>query len=135
MQHFEFNVLGSFIDVSKPLMDKDTVVSVALKETLRGRTSCQGTHGILEAHKIRETRYNPVPPFAMGDIIMANMGKHWLQQGFVVKLNHPQYQLRLESGATESTSMQEAWMLPRLSCELGNVNNVAPDQNNLFIEI
>ncbi len=92
-------------------------------------------HGTLEAHKIGETMYNPSPPFAMGDIIMANVGKHGLQRVFVIKLDHPQYQLRLESRVTESTSMQEAWMLPRLSCELGNVNNVAPDQNNLFIEI
>jgi hypothetical protein len=100
-----------------------------------GRKSCRGTHGTLEAHKIGEVTHNPGPPFAVGDIIMANVGKHRLQQAFVIKLDQTQYQLRLKSRATESTSTQEAWLLPRLSCEPGNVNNLAPDQNDPFSKI
>jgi hypothetical protein len=66
---------------------------------------------------------------------MANVGKHKLQRAFVINLDHLRYQLRSESGSTESTSMQEAWLLPRLLCEPGNVNNLVPDQNDLFSKI
>jgi hypothetical protein len=134
-QSFEFDFGNTFIDLSKTLLDKDMVTSMDLEETLRGRTSCQGTHGTLEAHKIGETMYKPGPPFAVGDIIMADVGKHGLQGAFVIKLDHPQFQLRLESGATESTSMQEVWMSPRLLWELGNMNNIASDQDNQFSKI
>jgi hypothetical protein len=72
--------------------------------------------------------YYPSPLFPVGDVILTNLGKHGLLQAFVMKSDHPQYQLRLESGATKSTSIQKAWLAPRI---LG----MAPDQDDPFSKI
>jgi hypothetical protein len=72
--------------------------------------------------------YHPGPPLPVGFLILADVGKHGLLQAFVMKSDYPQYQLRLESGATKSTSIHEAWLAPRI---LG----MAPDQDDLFAKI
>ena len=70
----------------------------------------------------------PWPPFAVGDIIMSDVGKHGLQRAFVLKLDHPQYQLRLESEVTVGRFMVEAFLIPRLS-------GLALDQGDPFAKI
>jgi hypothetical protein len=65
------------------LTDVDTVTLVASEEMLRG---CSG----LEDHKQGgPVLYNPGPPFAVGDEIMSNVGKHGLQRVFVLRADHP----------------------------------------------
>jgi hypothetical protein len=107
-QHFEFDFGDTFVNLSNPLTDKDTVASVALEETLRGRTSCRAQGCTLESHEIGVPSYNPGPPFPVGDVILADVGKHGLLGAFITKLDHLWYQLRLASGVTVDTSMQEA---------------------------
>jgi hypothetical protein len=72
--------------------------------------------------------YYPGPPFPVGDVILADVGKHRLQRAFVMESDHPQYQLRLENEVTVSTSIQESWLKSRI---LG----MAPDQDDLFAKI
>jgi hypothetical protein len=79
-------------------------------------------------HEIRMSKHHPGPPVAVGDIIMSDMGKHGLQQAFVLKSDHPQYHLRLESGVTVGTFMVEAFLTLRFS-------DFALDQDNLFAKI
>jgi hypothetical protein len=103
------------------LMEEDTVTSVALEEMLRG---CGG----LEDHeRVGPVLYNPGPPFAVGDEIMSNVGKYGLQQAFVLRADHPWYQLRLEDESTIGTSTHESWLRPRYATWQGNPNNFAPD--------
>ncbi len=89
------------------LMDKDSVILVASEETLR---RCGG----LEDHERGgPVLYNLGPPFAVvGDEIMSNVGKHGLQWTFVLRADHPRYQLRLEDGSTICTSMHKSWLRP-----------------------
>jgi len=108
-----------------PLTDEDTVTSCASEETLRG---CGG----VEEHK----RGGPIalnsgPPFAVGDVIMSNVGKHVLQRAFVLRTNHPRYQLRLEDGTTIGTSTHEPWLQPQYATWRGNPNGFAPDQDEI----
>jgi hypothetical protein len=110
------------------LMDEDNVTLVALEEMLRG---CGG----LEDHKRGGPNlYNPGPPFAVGDEIMSNVCKHGLQQAFVLRADHPRYQLRLEDRSTIGTSMHESWLRPRYATWQGNLNGFAPDQDDPFVE-
>jgi hypothetical protein len=128
-QRFKFNFGDTFVDLSNPLTDKDMVASVALEETLCGRTSCQAQGCTLEPHKLGMPSYNPGPPFPVDDMILANVGKHGLLRAFVTKSDHLRYQLRLASGVTVDTSMQEAWLLT------SRMAGMAPDQDDLFAKI
>jgi hypothetical protein len=56
-------------------------------------------------------------------------------RAFVIKSDHPRYQLRLKSGVTVSTSMQEELLMPRLATWPGNPNDLAPDQDDPFVDI
>ena len=112
-----------------PLTDEDTVTSCASEETLRG---CGG----VEKHE----RGGPIvlragPPFTVGDVIRADVGKHGLQRAFVLRADHPRYQLRLEDGTTIGTSTHEAWLQPGYATGRGNPNGFAPDQDDPFFEI
>ncbi len=120
---------GSGTNNADPLTDKDTVTLCTLEETLRG---CDG----VEEHK----RGGPIdlnlgPPFAVGDVIMSNIGKHGLQRAFVLRADHPRYQLRLADGTTVGTSMHKSWLWPRYATGRGNPNSVVPDQDNPFADI
>jgi hypothetical protein len=44
------------------------------------------------------------PPFAVGTVINCDIGNHSHQRVFVLELNHPCYELRLEDGTTVSAS-------------------------------
>jgi hypothetical protein len=83
---------------------------------------------MLEPQKIGCQSTALAPLFFVGDIIMSDVGRHGLQQAFVLKSDHPQYQLRLESGVTVGTSMAEAILTPRLS-------DLVPDQDNPFAKV
>jgi hypothetical protein len=72
--------------------------------------------------------YHPGPPFPVGDVILVDVGEHDLQQAFVMELDHPQYQLRLENRVTVCTSIQESWLKARML-------RMAPDQDDLFVRI
>ncbi len=78
---------------------------------------------------------NPGPPFAVGGVILCNVGSHGLQQAFVIMSDHPYYQLRLEVGITVKASTQEAWMAPCLNSGSGNPNYPATDANDPFVSI
>ncbi len=68
-------------------------------------------------------------------MIHCNVGKHGLQRVFILKLDHPRYKLRLESGTTVSTSTKESWLAPCLTSRAGNPNNIALDQDDPFSSI
>jgi hypothetical protein len=61
---------------------------------------------------------------------MPDVGKHELQWAFVLRADHPRYQLRLEDGSTIGTSMHESWLQPRYATWRGNPNGFAPDQDD-----
>jgi hypothetical protein len=88
------------------LTDKDTVTSVASEETLR---RCGGLEDRKQGGPVL---YNLGPLFAVGDESMSDVGKHGLQRAFVLRADHPKYQLRLENGSTIGTSMHESWLWP-----------------------
>jgi hypothetical protein len=52
MQCFEFVFGDTFVDVSEPTMDNDTVTSMAAEKTIRGSTSCQAQGWTLEPQEI-----------------------------------------------------------------------------------
>jgi len=122
-------VCGAGTNNADPLMDEDTVISCASEETLRG---CSGVE---EHERGGPIVLNSGPPFAMGDVIMSDIGKHGLQRAFVLRADHPRYQLRLADGTTVGTSMHESWLQPRYATGRGNPNGFAPDQDDPFVEI
>jgi hypothetical protein len=130
----------TFVNLKEGGTDEDTVTSAASKETLRGG-SFATTQGDLEPHEIGGVLFNPGPPFLIRDIILYDSGCGCDANGrrqlraFVIKLDHPRYQLRLEAGVTVSTSMQEALLMPRLVTWPGNPNDLAPDQDDPFVNI
>jgi hypothetical protein len=130
----------TFVDLEEGLTDEDTVTSAASKEILQGGSSVT-TQGDLEPHEIGGVLFNPAPPFPVGDIILYDSGCGHDANGrrqlraFVIKSDHPRYQLRLESGVMVSTSMQEALLMPRLATWPGNPNDLAPDQDDPFVDI
>ena len=89
-----------------PLTDEDTVTSCASEATLRGRG------GVEEHERGGPVVLNLGPPFAVGDVIMSDVGKHGLQRAFVLRADHPRYQLRLADGTTIGTSTHESWLQP-----------------------
>jgi hypothetical protein len=111
------------------LTDKDTVTLVASEETLRG------CGGLKDHERGGPVLYNPGPPFAVGDEIMSNVGKHGLQRAFVLRADHPRYQLRFEDRSTIGTSMHEFWLWLRYATWRGNPNGFTPDQEDPFVEI
>jgi hypothetical protein len=111
------------------LTDKNTITLVASEETLQG---CGG----LEDHEWGgPVLYNPGPLFAVGDEIMSDVSKHGLQRAFVLRADHPRYQLRLEDGSTIGTSTHKSWLWPQYATWWGNPNGFAPDQEDPFVEI
>ena len=66
------------------------------------------------------------PPFAVGDVIMSDVGKHGLQRAFVLRADHPRYQLRLADGTTVGTNTHESWLWPCYATGRGNPNGFAP---------
>ncbi len=125
-------------------MDEDTVTSMASKETLPW-WSAQGHEETLawwsaqgedwEPHKHGVAHYNPGPPFAVGNVIHCDVRKHGLQRAFLLKLDHPRYKLRLESGTMGSTSIKESWLALRLASWAGNLKDIALDQDDPFSSI
>jgi hypothetical protein len=112
-----------------PLTDEDTVTSCASEETLH---RCGGVE---EHERVGLILYKFGPPFAVGDVIVSDVGKHGLQRAFVLRADHPRYQLRLADGMTVGTSTHESWLWPRYATGRGNPNGFAPDQDDPFVEI
>jgi hypothetical protein len=98
-RHFEFDFGDTFVDVSESITDDDTTCSsLASANTLRSQTSRQAQGGGycgLEPHEMEMPTYYPGPLFPVGDVILADVGDHRLQQAFVIGLDHPKYRLRL----------------------------------------
>jgi len=93
---------GAGTEYADLLMDKDTVTSCASEAILHGR-------GGVEVHERGgPIVLNPGPPFAVGDVIMSDVGKHGLQWAFVLRADHPRYQLRLADGTTVGTSTHDS---------------------------
>jgi hypothetical protein len=113
-----------------PLTDEDMVTSCASEATLR-----RGRGGVEEHKRGGPVELNSGPPFAVGDVIMSDLGKHGLQRAFVLRADHPRYQLRLADGTTIGTSTHESWLQPRYATGRGNPNGFAPDQDDPFVEI
>ncbi len=93
-------------------------------------------HGGVEEHE----RGGPIvlnsgPPFAVGDVILSDIGKHGLQRAFVLRADHPRYKLRLVDGTTVGTSTHESWLRTRYATGRGNPNGFAPDQDDPFVDI
>ncbi len=65
------------------LTDEETVTLAASAAML----CCRGC--TLEPFKIGMPVWNPGPPFAVGDVIMSNIGDHGLQRGFVRMVDDP----------------------------------------------
>jgi len=98
---------GAGTEYADPLTDEDTITSCASEATLRGR-------GGVEVHERGgPIVLNPGPPFAVGDVIMSDVGKDGLQWAFVLRADHPRYQLRLADGTTVGTSTHDSWLQPR----------------------
>jgi hypothetical protein len=128
-RRFDFYLGDTFVDVSDPLTDDDSMcLLVASANTLRKwtsrRTRCCG----LEPLDTEGPKYHPGPPFPVGDVILADVGNHRLQQAFVIKSHHPEYRLRLEDGTTVATNMQDLWLTARMS-------GMAPDRDDPFVKI
>ena len=120
---------GAGTEYADPLTDEDTVTSCASEATLRGR-------GGVEAHERGgPIVLNPGPPFAVGDVIRSDVGNHGLQRAFVLRADHPRYQLRLADGTTVGTSTHDSWLQPRYATGPGNPNGFAPDQDDPFVDI
>ncbi len=122
--HFDFgDVVGGHHD-NDGLMDEETDTLAASAATLCCRVCT------LEPHKTGMPVWNPGPPFAVGDVIMSNVGNHRLQWAFVRMADDPRYELFLESGITVETSWGESFLIPRFDTSPGNVNDLAPDQDD-----
>jgi len=92
---------GAGVNNADPLTDEDTVTLCASEETLRGRG------GVEEHERGGPVVLNSGPPFAVGDVIMSDVGNHGMQRAFVLRADHPRYQLRLADGTTIGTSTHE----------------------------
>jgi hypothetical protein len=121
---------GAGTEYADPLTDEDTVTSCASEATL-----CAGRGGVEAHERGGPIVLNPGPPFAVGDVIRADVGKHGLQRAFVLRADHPRYQLRLEDGTTIGTSTHDSWLQPRYATGPGNPNGLAPDQDDPFGDI
>ncbi len=132
-QKWNFNFGDRFGTTDKGLTDDNTVTSVASEDMIRMSGRCRVS--TLEEHKIGRVVHNPGPPFVVGDVINCNVGKHGRQRAFACNADHPRYQLKLKSGATVSTSMQEAWQTQQFAMGPGYPNNLAPPQNNPFAKL
>jgi len=106
-----------------PLTNEDTVTSCALEATLRG------CGGVEEHERGGPIVLNSGPPFAVGDVILSDVGKHGLQRAFVLRADHPRYKLRLVVRTTVGTSTHESWLRP------GYATGLAPDQDDPFVNI
>ncbi len=84
--------------------DDDTLTSMASEEMLRCRGACTGRHSSLEKHKVGSLVMNSGPPFAVSTVINCDIGDHGHQRAFVLKSDHPCYELRLEDSTTVSAS-------------------------------
>ena len=129
-QKWNLDFGNMFGTTDEGLTDDNTVTSVASEDTIRMSGRCRAS--TLEEHKIGRVVHNPGPLFAVGDVINCDEGKHGRQWAFVCNADHPPYQLKLESGATVSTSMQETWLTPQFATGPGNPNNLAPPQDDPF---
>ncbi len=111
---------------NEALTDKETLTSAASAETL----CCWGS--TLEPHEIRGRGcdHNPGPPFAIGDIILCNVGDHGLQHIFVRLADDPWYQPYLTLKVTVGTSLGESWLAPHLDQSPGNLKDIAKDQDS-----
>ncbi len=88
--HFDFgDVVGGHHD-DGGLTDEETIILAASAATL----CCRGC--TLEPHKIGMPVWNPGPPFAIGDVIISNVGNDGLQWAFVRMAEDPRYELFLE---------------------------------------
>jgi hypothetical protein len=122
--HFDFGDMVGGHHNDDGLMDEESVTLAASAATL----CCQGC--TLEPHKIGMPIWNPGPPFAIGDVIMSNIGNHGLQRAFVRMSDDPRYELFLESGITVEMSRGKSFLIPKFDTSPGNMNNLAPDQDD-----
>ena len=123
------------------LTDEDTVTSVASEATLcRGR---QKWDVDVEEHELGPSLpSNPGPPFKVGDVILCDIpGQlwgmdpmvNWLQRGFIMQAEHPNYKIRLERGATVWTNTSESWLQPRPLQGVGT--DLAGDADDPFSDL
>jgi hypothetical protein len=123
------------------LTDEDTVTSVASEPTL-----CRGgavRDADLEEHKFGPSpATNPGPPFKVGDVILCDIpGQlwgmdpkiNWLQRGFIMQADDPNYKIRLEQGATVWTSRSESWLQSRWA--MGPGTQFAEDVDDPFADL
>ena len=85
----------------------DQSSSCASEATLRGGG------GVEEHERGGPIVLNSGPPFAVGDVILSNVGKHGLQWAFILRADHPRYKLRSVDGTTVGTSTHESWLRPK----------------------
>ncbi len=118
------------------LTDADTIILVASEETMCCRPWQPGNENTLEEHEIGPgPKLIPDLPFVVGDIIMCDIpGRQCedllrLQQGFVLKADHPRYRIKLEDGETVWTHIGKSWLRPRWA-----PGQFAPDQDNPFVK-
>ena len=78
---------------------------------------------------------NPDPPFAVGTVINCDIGNHGLQRVFVLELDHPCYELRLEDGTTVSASTYNDWLSPGYATWEGNPNGFAQERDDTFVKV
>jgi hypothetical protein len=123
------------------LTDEDTVTSVASEATL-----CQGgavRDADLEEHKFGPSpATNPGPPFKVGNVILCDIpGQlwgmdpkiNWLQRGFIMQADDPNYKIRLEQGAMVWTSRSESWLQPCWA--MGPGTQFAEDVDDPFADL
>jgi hypothetical protein len=123
-RHFDFGNMVKQGDDDGGLTDKETITLTASVAML----CCQGSG--LEPHEIGMAVMNPGPPFAIGDMIMCNVGNHGLQWAFVRMADDPRYELLFESEITVETSRGELFMMAWFDTSPGNANDLVLDQDD-----
>ena len=123
------------------LTDEDMVTSIASEATLcRGRLNWDSD--VEDPELGPSLPSNPGPPFKVGDVILCDIpGQlwgmdpkvNWLQRGFVMQAEHPNYKIRLEKGATVWTNTSESWLQPRPLKGVGT--ELAEDVDDPFADL
>ena len=121
------------------LTDEDTVTSVASEATLCRGGGAFWDDGIEEHEFGSSPAKNPGPPFKVGDVILCDVpGQlwgmdpkvNWLQRGFIMQADDPNYKIRLEQGATVWTNRNESWLQSRWA--MGPGTEFADDMDDPF---
>jgi hypothetical protein len=95
-------------DDNTQLTVEDTIMSLVSKETLCWSRKAR-VEPLLEEHELGgSTMLNPGPPFKVGDVLLCDIPGQlwgmdplwsWLQQGFVMEVDHPSHKIQMEKGA------------------------------------